>query len=114
MDADLVCLCNAIQLVPDTAETVHKIAFALTPGGTSPATPPSLPAHSHPKGSILPISGSARDLAGFGGVIPIFIQATAARARLSPGCLRTNMLSFWRPEACTWLTRHSSWRTYRC
>jgi ubiquinone/menaquinone biosynthesis C-methylase UbiE len=33
MDADLDCLCNAIHLLPDTAETVHKIAFALTPGG---------------------------------------------------------------------------------
>jgi SAM-dependent methyltransferase len=33
MDADLVSLCNAIQLIPDTAETVQKIASALTPGG---------------------------------------------------------------------------------
>jgi ubiquinone/menaquinone biosynthesis C-methylase UbiE len=32
-DVDLVCLCNAIHLIPDKPEVVHKIMSALAPGG---------------------------------------------------------------------------------
>jgi ubiquinone/menaquinone biosynthesis C-methylase UbiE len=32
-DVDLACLCNAIHLIPDTPDVVHKIASALTPDG---------------------------------------------------------------------------------
>jgi len=32
-DVDLVCLCNAIHLIPDTPDAVHKIMSTLSPGG---------------------------------------------------------------------------------
>jgi len=32
-DADLICLCNAVHLIADKAETLHKIVSALAPGG---------------------------------------------------------------------------------
>ncbi len=32
-DVNLVCLCNAIHLIPDTPDALHKIVSALAPGG---------------------------------------------------------------------------------
>ena len=89
-DVNLVCLCNAIHLIPHKPAAIHKIMSTLAPGGYFACNTTVFTGAQTPEGKHFAHPGSARPSAGFDAIIQNHTRPAEARSHSSPSCLRTS------------------------